>query len=119
MITNPENKSVQKCIEELKKIGVNFELDQDETDVYNVDGEVIRRRKLENVVFTKENIKIKIAFEIFFRHSGLSTVMESRAGKKKNEQNFVTLHHITDEEFYLMQYQQIEYVLNLKKNGKR
>jgi len=114
MITTIENKAVQKCISDLKKIGIDFHLDQDETDVYGIYGDIKGKRKLENVIFTKNDKELKIANVIFFRHSGLSTVMESRAGKKKGEENFVVLHPINDEEFYLIQTAQIEYVLNLK-----
>ena len=108
-----ENKFIQKCLSDLKLDGISFALDDDETTIYNFYGESVGKRKLENVVFTKEDRVLKISNMIFFRRSGISTILESRSNKK-GEENFTKLHPITDSEFYEMQRQIIEYVLNFK-----
>jgi len=107
-----ENKFIQKCISDLKSNGISFALDEEETIVYNFYGESIGKRKLENVVFTKGPRILKISNIIFFRRSGISTILEMKSSNKKGEENFVKLHPITDSEFYEMQRQMIEYVLN-------
>ena len=108
-----ENKFIQKCISDLKSDGISFSLDEEETTIYDFYGESIGKRKLENVVFTKGDIILKVSNTIFFRRCGISTILESRSNKK-GEENFAKLHPIIDSEFYEMQRQIIEYVLNFK-----
>lgn len=116
MTTTLENKALQKCISDLKSVDISFELDQEETDVYGVCGDFRGKRKLENVVFQKGNQVMKICNWIFFRHGGLCTIFETKKSNKKGEENFVKLHQITDEEFYEMQRQIIEYIFTPKKS---
>ena len=113
-MTTIDSKPVQKLINDLDKENILFKLDDEETDVYGAYGDLLGRRKLENVIFYKNDIKLKIAFEIFFRQSGLSTIMELKPGNKKGEENFVKLHTISDDEFYLMQYYNIIDNINKK-----
>ena len=112
---NIENKFLQKCLTDLKNIGISFEFDQDETDVYAFYGEYLGRRKLDNVVFRRGEHELKICNWIFFRKGGISCIVEQKSNKKK-EENFVKLHPITDDEFYEMQKQMIEYVIDRKEN---
>ncbi len=117
MITNIDSKPVQKLINDLEKEGIKFKFDDEETDVYGAYGDYKGKRKLDNVVFTKNNIVLKITNRLFFRYSGISTVMESNAGKKKGEKNYVKLHPISDDEFYLMEYYNITQHIKIKENG--
>lgn len=116
MKTTLENKFVKKCISDLENLGISFEIDQEETNIYDVYGKLIGRRKLENVVFRKGSSILKIWNYLFFRCGGICCIMESKKSNKKGEENYVNLHYITDDEFYEMKKQQIEYVLN-KKEG--
>ena len=118
MTTTLENKSLQKCLSDLKSIGISFELDQEETDVYGVYGDFRGKRKLENVVFRKGNQVMKISNWIFFRNGGICTILETKKSNKKGEENFVKLHQIIDEEFYEMQHQMIEFIFTPKKEEK-
>jgi len=109
-----ENKFIQKCLSDLKSVDISFTLDDDETTIYNFYGESIGKRKLENVVFMKGDKIIKISNVIFFRRCGISCILETRNSTRKGEENFMKLHPINDAEFYEMQRQIIEYVLNFK-----
>lgn len=117
MITTINNKYIQNLISELDKTGIKFEPDQEETDVYGAYGELKGKRRLENVIFTKGKQTLKICEHIFFRHGGICCITETKKSNKKGEENYVSLHLITDEEFYQMKFQQIVYTLNLKENG--
>ena len=109
-----ENRFIQKCLSDLKLSGISFSLDQEETTIYNFYGESIGKRKLENVVFQKDDKIFKINNWIFFRRGGISCILETRNSTKKGEENFMKLHPITDAEFYEMQRQIIEYCFKPK-----
>lgn len=81
MITTLEDKSVQKVLAELLALGITFSLDQEETNVYGVNGELLGRKKLENVIFEKNGKQFKFANRIFFRHSGISRILEKTSKK--------------------------------------
>ena len=109
-----ENRFIQKCLSDLKLSGISFSLDQEETTIYNFYGESIGKRKLENVVFQKDDKIFKINNWIFFRRGGISCILETRNSTKKGEENFMKLHPITDAVFYEMQRQIIEYCFKPK-----
>jgi len=106
-MTNFENKSIQKLISDLASDGIIFSLDQEETNIIGFAGDVIGRRKLENVIFTQGEKVHKVCFDVFFRCSGISCILET----KKGEDNFVKLHPVTDAEFYEMEKQIILHCL--------
>ena len=105
MITNLQNKYVQKCISDLKSTGILFSLDEDET----LDIRTNKIRKLENVVFQKGDEIHKICNESFFRHVGLICVFSKKSTKNKKEESFVTEVMVNDEMFYEMQLSLIEF----------
>jgi len=109
-----QNKFLQKCLSDLKKVGISFEFDQDETDIYAFYGEYLGKRKLDNVVFRRGEHELKICNWIFFRKGGISCILESKKSNKKKEENYVKLHPIIDEEFYEIQKQMIEYAIDRK-----
>lgn len=117
MKTDINNVYVQNLISNLKKVGINFEFDQQETDVHGVYGEHMGKRRLENVIFTKGKYTLHIWEYIFFRNGGICQITEMKKSNKKSEQNYVSLHIITDEEFYQMKFQQIIHTFNVKENG--
>lgn len=115
-MTTIDNKFVQKCISDLKSVGISFEIDQEEIDIFGVYGEFLYKRKLENVIFRKGKSELKVWNYLFFRGGGICCITETKNSNKKKEENFVKLHIVTDEEFYEMKKQQYEWVLNEKEN---
>jgi hypothetical protein len=101
-MTTIENKCIQKMIIDLKSIGIIFEFDQEETDIFDYDGKFKGKRKLENVVFQKANRVKKISNYQFFRHGGISCIFDSNKSGKKGEENNVKTIPVTDEMFYDM-----------------
>jgi len=110
-MTDLNNIELKKCINNLEKEGVTFELDQEETNIVDFYGNVIGRRKLGNVVFKYNGKVTKIVNELFFRQYGIISIFEPKKSKKKGEDNFIKLLTITDQIFYDMQYQRIKYYL--------
>jgi len=92
-MTTRESTSVKKLISDLASEGFSFHEDYDEIDEYRF-GKLFRRRKLENVVFEKEGVILKIYTDLFFRITGLSHTFD------ENLQKPVT---VSDDEFYQMQ----------------
>lgn len=114
MITTIQNKSVQKLISDLQSIGITFEFDQQEVDIIGVGGEILGKRRLENVIFRRGNSELKIAEYLFFRHGGLCTIYDSTKSGKKGEENYVRIIPVTDDMFYSMERQSIERTLKMK-----
>lgn len=98
MKTNIENKWVQKLIADLAKEDIIFYEDQDETEIFGYNGKILGKRKLENIVLQRGDKSIKISKDIFFRISGLSTIID-KVGKNE----FYKEIKVTDEMFYQMQ----------------
>lgn len=98
-MTTLESTSVKKLISDLASEGFSFHEDYDEINEYRF-GKLFRRRKLENVVFEKEGVILKIYNHLFFRVTGLSHTFD------ENLQKPVT---VSDEEFYQMQKHIIKY----------
>lgn len=115
-MTNLGNKFVQKCISDLKSVGISFEIDKEEIDIFGVYGEFLYKRKLKNIIFQKGKSVLKVSNYLFFRGGGICCITETKNSNKKKEENFVKLHIVTDEEFYEMKKQQYEWVLNEKEN---
>ena len=93
-----ENKVIQKLIADLSINGIIFSEDQEEVNVYNIEGNIIGNRKLDNVVFQKGNITHKIYNDVFYRKGGLCTILV------KNDKNeFFREMIVNDEMFYQMQ----------------
>lgn len=114
MITTIQNKSVQKLISDLQSIGITFEFDQQEVDIIGVGGEILGKRRLENVIFRRGNSELKIAEYLFFRHGGLCAIYDSTKSGKKGEENYVRIIPVTDDMFYSMERQSIERTLKIK-----
>jgi len=93
-----ENKYIQKLISDLKINGIKFLEDQEETDIIGVFGENLGKRKLDNVIFEKNNFQIKIYRGIFFREGGLSSILQMVKVEKKVE--IFKVVPITDDVFY-------------------
>lgn len=98
-MTTRESISVKKLISDLASEGFSFHEDYDEINEYRF-GKLYRRRKLENVVFEKEGVILKIYNDLFFRVTGLSHTFD------ENLQKPVT---VSDDEFYQMQKHIIKY----------
>jgi len=101
-MTTIENKFVQKLIDELSIEGIRFSFDQEEVDIIGFEGEILGKRKLENVIFEKDGKQLKIYNGIFFRWGGLSHIFQ----EVKKENKAVP---VTDEIFYQMQKASISY----------
>jgi len=98
-MTNLESPSVKKMISDLASEGFLCHEDYDEYDEYRF-GKLYRRRRLENIVFEKDGISIKIYNELFFRYTGLSYLFDE--GQQKPVK-------VSDEEFYEIQKHLIRY----------
>lgn len=98
MKTTLENKYVQKLISDLKIKGIKFLEDQEEVDIIGLDNDIIGKRKLDNVIFSKNDFEIKICKSIFFRESGLSSILQMIRVEKKVE--IFKVVPITDDVFY-------------------
>lgn len=98
MKTTLENKFVKKLIVDLTNEGIMFSLDQEEIDIIGFEGDIIGRRKLENVVFTKNDQIHKIYNGIFFREGGLSQILQMVKVEKKIELFKPVV--VTDDIFY-------------------
>ena len=72
---NIESASVKKIISDLAAEGFSFHDDFDMIDEYRF-GKLFKRRRLDNVVFEKEGIIIKIYRDLFFRVSGREGIYE-------------------------------------------
>jgi hypothetical protein len=96
-MTTIENKYIQKLIFDLEVNGIEFFEDQEETDI-GVFGENIGKRKLDNVIFSKNDYEIKIYKGIFFREGGLSRILQMIKVEKKVE--IFKVVPITDDIFY-------------------
>ncbi len=98
-MTNLESASVKKLISDLASEGFSFHEDLHEINEYRF-GKLYRRRRLENVVFEKEGIIIKIYNNLFFRVTGLSHLFDEISQKPVK---------VSDYEFYEMQKHLIRY----------
>jgi hypothetical protein len=98
-MTNLESASVKKMISDLASEGFIFHADYDETTEHRF-GKFYTKRRLDNIVFEKDGIIIKIYSRIFFRETGLSHLFDESSQKPTK---------VTDEEFYEMQKHLIRY----------
>ena len=98
MKTTLENKFVKKFITDLRNEGIIFSLDQEEVDIIGFYGDIIGRRKLDNVVFEKNGQIYKIYNGIFFREGGLSQIHQM-VKVEKNVEIFKPV-PVTDDIFY-------------------
>lgn len=96
---NEESASVKKIISDLACDGFSFHDDFEEIDEYRF-GKLFKRRRLENVVFEKEGIIIKIHRNLFFRATGLSHLFDEASQKTVK---------VSDYEFFEMQKHLIKY----------
>lgn len=80
-------------ISDLASEGFMFHEDYDEVNEYRF-GKLFRRRRLENVVFEKDGIVIKIYNALFFRLTGISHLFDEGSQKPVR---------VSDEEFYEIQ----------------
>lgn len=86
-------------ISDLTSEGFSFHEDFDEINEYRF-GKLYRRRRLENVVFEKEGVVIKINNDLFFRVTGLSHLFDESLQKPVK---------VSDDEFYEIQKHLIRY----------
>lgn len=98
-MTNRESTSVKKMISDLTSEGFSFHEDFDEINEYRF-GKLYRIRRLENVVFEKDGIVIKIYNAIFFRLTGISHLFDDGLQKPVR---------VSDDEFYEIQKHLIRY----------
>jgi len=84
-MTTLESTSVQKIISDLASEGFSFHVDINEINEYRF-GKFYRKRRLENVVFEKDGVVIKIYNNLFFRVTGLSHLFDE--GLQKNPSKF-------------------------------
>jgi len=105
MRTNNESKCVVDFIEELKSYDINFKLDDQETKDHN------GIRKLENVIFEKNDKTFKISNDIFFRINGLVSILKSKKSDKQKAE-YYEIFDITDKIFYEMMKQIILKIMN-------
>lgn len=98
-MTNIESPSVKKLISDLASEGFAFHEDTDEINEYRF-GKFYQRRRLENVVFEKDGIVIKILNDLFFRVTGLSHLFDEVMQKPVR---------VSDYEFYEIQKHFIRY----------
>ena len=100
MKTSLENKFIQKLIADLASENIIFLEDQEEINIIGFEGDVIGKRKLDNVIFQKNEHQMKIYNGIFYRWSGLSTILEKVKTKGDKEEYKAT--RVSDEIFYQM-----------------
>ena len=98
-MTNLDSASVKKMISDLASEGFLCHEDYDEINEYRF-GKVYQKRRLGNVVFEKDDIRIKIYNQLFFRQTGLSYLFDE--GQQKPVK-------VSDEEFYEIQKHLIRY----------
>jgi len=98
-MTSLESPSVKKIISDLTSEGFYFHEDFDEINEYRF-GKLHQRRRLENVVFEKEGIIIKIHNDLFFRVTGLSHLFDEVLQRPVR---------VSDDEFYEIQKHLIRY----------
>jgi hypothetical protein len=98
-MTTFESASVRKIVSDLASEGFSFHEDYDEIIEYRF-GKPYKRRRLENVVFEKEGVTIKIYNDLFFRITGLSYLFDESSQKPVK---------VSDDEFYEMQKHFIRY----------
>ena len=98
-MTSLESPSVKKIISDLTSEGFYFHEDFDEINEYRF-GKLHQRRRLENVVFEKEGIIIKIHNNLFFRVTGLSHLFDEVLQRPVR---------VSDDEFYEIQKHLIRY----------
>ena len=98
-MTTLESTSVKKLISDLASEGYSFHEDYDEINEYRF-GKLFKKRRLENVVFEKEGVILKIYNDLFFRVTGLSHTFDESLQKP------VT---VSDDDFYQMQKHIIKY----------
>jgi hypothetical protein len=98
-MTNRESASVKKIISDLASEGFSFYEDFDEINEYRF-GQLYRRRRLENVVFEKDGVIIKIFNPLFFRLTGISHLFDEGTQKPVR---------VSDDEFYEIQKHLIRY----------
>jgi len=112
IMTTIESASVKKLISDLAAEGFLFHIDFDEINEYRF-GKICGKRKLENVVFEKDGIILKIHNDLFFRITGLSHLFDEILQKPVK---------VSDYEFYEMQKHLIRYrydqrIKHLKASG--
>ncbi|MDO9255886.1 MAG: hypothetical protein Q7U54_10270 [Bacteroidales bacterium] len=98
-MTTIESASVIRMISDLASEGFSFHEDKDEINEYRF-GKLYRRRRLENVVFEKDGINIKIYNALFFRLTGISHLFDEGLQKPVR---------VSDDEFYEIQKHLIRY----------
>jgi len=98
-MTTIESTSVKRMISDLASEGFSFHEDKDEINEYRF-GKLYRRRRLENVVFEKDGISIKIYNALFFRLTGISHLFDEGLQKPVK---------VSDDEFYEIQKHLIRY----------
>jgi hypothetical protein len=98
-MTTIESASVKRMISDLASEGFYFHEDKDEINEYRF-GKLYCRRRLENVVFEKDGISIKIYNALFFRLTGISHLFDE--GQQKPVR-------VSDDEFYEIQKHLIRY----------
>jgi Mn-dependent DtxR family transcriptional regulator len=98
-MTSIESPSVKKMIADLASAGFSFYEDSDEINEYRF-GKFYQRRRLGNVVFEKDGIRIKIHNDLFFRVTGISHLFDESSQKPVK---------ISDDEFYEIQKHLIQY----------
>ncbi len=98
-MTNRESASVKKIISDLASEGFSFHEDFDEIKEYRF-GKLYKWRRLENVVFEKDKVIIKIYNALFFRLTGISHLFDEGLQKPVR---------VSDEEFYEIQKHLIRY----------
>jgi len=85
MKTTLENKFVKKLIADLANEGIIFSIDQEDVDIIGFEGNIIGKRKLDNVIFEKNNQIHKIYNGIFFREGGICQILQMVKVEKKVE----------------------------------
>ncbi len=98
-MTTIESASVKKMISDLESEGFSFHEDFDEANEFRF-GKLYRRHRLENVVFEREGIIIKIYNKLFFRVTGISHLFDEISQKPVR---------VSDFEFYEIQKHLIRY----------
>jgi hypothetical protein len=98
-MTTIESASVKKIISDLESEGFSFHEDIDEANEFRF-GKFYSRHRLENVVFEREGITIKIYNKLFFRVTGISHLFDEISQKPVR---------VSDFEFYEIQKHLIRY----------
>jgi hypothetical protein len=96
---NKESASVKKMVSDLAIEGFSFHEDFDEVDEFRF-GKLFRRRRLDNIVFEKEGISLKIYRDLFYRATGISHLFDDTTQKSVR---------VSDFEFFEMQKHLIKY----------